>query len=131
MRLSAYGGTIIPISGSCDIYVQVPNSKKSQLITAKMVNTNGPAIIGNTTAQDLGLLKLNRSVQTDLNKCITNTQCNKHPYPLTREYLLKQCADVFTGIGCFPGAEYHIEVDTGVIPSAPAKESSGTSATSL
>lgn len=40
----------------------------------------------------------------------------QHPFPLTRNYLLKEYEDVFTGIGCFPGAPYHIEIDPEVSP---------------
>ena len=37
-------------------------------------------------------------------------------FPLTKDYLLKEYEDVFTGIGCFPGAPYHIETDPEVPP---------------
>lgn len=39
----------------------------------------------------------------------------KHPYPLTKEYLLKEEKDVFTGIGCFPGESFLIDVDGGAL----------------
>ena len=39
-----------------------------------------------------------------------------HPTPLTKEYLLKEYKDVFTGIGLFPGQPYHIEIDKDASP---------------
>ena len=116
MKLSAYGGTNIPTMGSCDVYVQAPASPKPHRIKVQVTDADGPAIIGNITAQKLGLLKLNWSVKSDSSECTPNTQRKQHPYPITKEYLLKEYTDVFTGIGCFPGPEYHIELDPDVTP---------------
>ena len=68
------------------------------------------------TAQNLGLLKLNWSVNTESTECSMNPQGTQTPSPLTKEYVLKEYEDVFTGIGCFPGPEYHIELDPDVKP---------------
>ena len=40
----------------------------------------------------------------------------QHLFPLTKDYLLKEYEDVFTGIGCFPGPPYHIQTDPEVPP---------------
>ena len=40
----------------------------------------------------------------------------QHSFPLTKDYLLKEYEDVFTGIGCYSGAPYHIETDPEVPP---------------
>jgi len=37
-----------------------------------------------------------------------------HPFPLTREYLLKEYQDVVTGVGCYPGPPYNIETNPDV-----------------
>ena len=34
----------------------------------------------------------------------------KHSLPTTKEYILKEYADVFTGIGSLPGPAYHFEL---------------------
>ena len=39
----------------------------------------------------------------------------KQEQPVTREYILKEYKDVFTGLGCLPG-DYHIEIDEQVRP---------------
>lgn len=114
VKLTAYGGTNIPTVGSCDVYVQGPKSQTPQLITVEVANVNGPTIIGNMTAQSLNLIKLTWSVEAETHS--VNTQSKQHPYPLTKDYLLKEYEDVFTGIGCFPGPEYHIKLDPDVTP---------------
>ena len=59
MRLSAYGGVEIPNLGSCQIYVKGPNNPSPKPIQAEVVDVDGSAIIGNMSAQNLNLLKLN------------------------------------------------------------------------
>ena len=123
MKLTAYGGSEIPNLGSCQVYIKGPNNPNPKLIQAEVVDVDGPAIIGNMSAQSLNLLKLNWAVSIEsTNK--TTAQPSKlfdvrgkpHPFPLTKEYLLKEYEDVFTGIGCFPGPPYHIETDQDVPP---------------
>ena len=142
MRLSAYGGVEIPNLGSCQIYVKGPNNPSPKPIQAEVVDVDGPAIIGNMSAQNLKLLKLNWPITANQYSDDLTTprgtptpQVNhtrpthdlhtvrlfdmggkQHPFPLTKDYLLKEYEDVFTGIGCFPGAPYHIETDPEVPP---------------
>ena len=59
VKLSAYGGTEIPNLGSCKMYVQGPHNCEPKQITFEVVDVPGPVIIGNTTARELNLLKLN------------------------------------------------------------------------
>ena len=61
--LTAYGGTEIPNLGSCQMYVQGPHNPTPKQITVKVVNVDGPVVIGNATAQELNLLKLNWPVK--------------------------------------------------------------------
>ena len=79
---------------------QHPYSKSVQ---AEIVDVDRPAVIGNMSAQSLNLLKLNRTVAVESNSKPA-TQCLKlyektTPFPLTKEYLLSECQDVFTGFG--------------------------------
>ena len=46
----------------------------------------------------------------------------QNPFPLTKNYLSKEYEDVFTGIGCFPGAPYHIETDSEELPVQHARK---------
>lgn len=65
-------------------------------------------IIGNTTAQELDLIKLNWPVTAK------PTNGGDHPKPLSKEYLMQEYQDVFSGVGLFPGKPYHIEIDESV-----------------
>ena len=112
VKLSAYGGTEIPNLGSCKMYIQGPHNCEPKQITFEVVDVPGPVIIGNITARELNLLKLNWPVAA----IPRSYSGKKHPSPLTKEYLLKEYKDVFTGIGLFPGQPYHIEVDESIPP---------------
>ena len=75
------------------------------------------------SAQSLNLLKLNWAVTVESNSKPTahpsklfDVRGKPHPFPLTKEYLLKEYEDVFTGIGCFPGPPYHIETNQDTHP---------------
>ncbi|KAL9950229.1 hypothetical protein ACROYT_G042702 [Oculina patagonica] len=135
VKLTAYGGAEIPNLGSCQIYVKGPNNPNPRVIQAEVVDVDGPAIIDNMSAQDLNLLKLNWPVTASTNATTQNiVQSEKpmpnvhtvklfdiirgkqHPFPLTKDYLLKEYQDVFTGIGCFPGPPYHIETNPDISP---------------
>lgn len=96
-KLSAYGGTEVPNLGSCKMYVQGPHNCEPKQITFEVVDVPGPVIIGNTTARELNLLKLNWPVTATPK----SSSGKKHSSPLKKEYLLKEYKDVFTGIGCY------------------------------
>ena len=112
VKLSAYGGTEIPNLGSCKMYVQGPLNYKPKQTTFEVVDVPGPVIIGNTTARELNLLKLNWPVTA----IPRSSSGKKHPSPLTKEHLLKEYKDVFTGIGLFPTQPHHIEVEESIPP---------------
>ena len=121
MKLTAYGGTEIPNLGSCQVYVKGLNNPKPKVIQAEVVDVDGSLIIGNISAQSLNPLKLNWAVAVQSNSKPTNQfpklfNARGKPHPLTKEYLLIEYQDVFTGIGCFPGPPYHIETNPDVSP---------------
>ena len=105
MKLTAYGGSEIPNLGSCQVYIKGPNNPNPKLIQADVVDVDGPAIIGNMSAQSLNLLKLNWVVTVESNSKpkLFDVRGKPHPFPLTKEYLLKEYEDIFAGIGCFLG----------------------------
>jgi hypothetical protein len=51
----------------------------------------------------------------------------KYSFPLTEEYLLEEYSDVFTGVGCFPGDPYHIEMIPDAVPVQHAPQTSANS----
>ena len=42
--------------------------------------------------------------------CAVLINGEKHNLPFTKEYILKEYNDVFSGIGTLPGDEYHIKL---------------------
>ena len=122
-KLTAYGGTEIPNLGSCRVYAKGPNNPKPKVIQAEAVDVNGPPIIGNISVQSLKFLKLNWAVavecsskSTGLSFKLFDAHSKPHPFPLTKEYLLQDYHDVFTGLSCFPGPLYHIETKSDISP---------------
>ena len=100
--------------GSHEIYVKVPNNPAPKQIQAEVVVFEGPAIIGNMSAQNLNLLKLNwpitanqcgddpsshkdtNTYQVIQNTKVTpnlhtiklfNTSSMQHPFPLTKKLI--------------------------------------------
>ena len=53
MKLIVYGGSNIPNLGSCQVYIKGPNNPNPKVIQAEVVDVDGPAIIGNMSAQNL------------------------------------------------------------------------------
>ena len=99
IKLTAYGGTEIQNLGSCQ--VKGPNNPKPKPIQAEFVDVDGPAVIGNMSAQSLNLLKCNWAVAVESNSKLTthplkqfDVRGKPHHFPLTKEYLLKEYQDV-------------------------------------
>ena len=124
-------------------YVKGPNNPSPKPVQSEVVDIDGPAIIGNMSAQNLNLLKLNWPITANQHsddlishsdaptpQVTQNTKPTRdlhtvrlfdmrgkqHPFPLTKYIFLKEHDEVLTGIGCFPGAPYHIETDPEVPP---------------
>ena len=79
VKLSAYRGTEIRNLGSCKMYVQGPHNRRPKQITFDVVDVPGPVIIGNTTARELNLLKLN----WPMTATPKSSSGERHPSPLT------------------------------------------------
>ena len=106
MKLTACGGSYIPNLGSCQVYIKGPNNPNPKVIQANVADVEGPAIIGNMTAQSLDLLKLNWAVNVERNGKpstqpirLLDVPGKPHPYPLTKENILEEYEHIFTGIG--------------------------------
>ena len=54
--------------------------------------------------------KVHVSLQSEHNSATVTVNSKEHSLPTTKEYILKEYADVFTGIGTLPGPAYHIEL---------------------
>ena len=56
------------------------------------------------------LQKVYVSLHSEYNSTTVTVNGKEHSLPATKEYILKEYADVFTGIGTLPGPAYHIEL---------------------
>ena len=54
--------------------------------------------------------KVHASLHSEHNSTTVTVNDKEHSLPTTKEYILKESADVFTGIGTLPGPAYHIEL---------------------
>ena len=107
VRMTAYGGAIIPQVGTCMIPVTYKDHT-SQCMFHVTENT-GPVLIGLPTCRELGLVTFNYAINVQQEMTHVQTDQTMH------HKILKEYGDVFQGIGQFDG-EYHIEVDPSVTP---------------
>ena len=56
------------------------------------------------------LQKVHVSLHSEHNSATVTVNGKKHSLPTTKEYILKEHADVFTNIGTLPGPAYHIKL---------------------
>ena len=56
------------------------------------------------------LQKVHASLYNEHGSATVTINGKEHSLPTTKEYILKEYADVFTGIGTLPGTAYHIEL---------------------
>ena len=54
--------------------------------------------------------KVHVSLHSEHNSATVTVNGKEHSLPTTKEYILKEYADVFTGIGTLPGSAYHIDL---------------------
>ena len=86
VKLSAYGGTEIPNLGSWKMYIQGPHNCEPKQITFEVVDVPGIVIIGNITARELNLLKLNWPVAA----IPRSSSCLLYTSPSPRDGLLSR-----------------------------------------
>ncbi len=115
-KLTAYGGVNVPNLGSCVVYVQGPHQHKPVGIHAEVANVDyGPTIIGNISARKMNLIVLNwpdtdEAHNTNVKDTVKLYDVSRTRLPLTKEDVMREYKDVFTGIGRFPGKPYHIQL---------------------
>ncbi|KAI4900308.1 hypothetical protein NFI96_009493 [Prochilodus magdalenae] len=98
-RLTAYGGEQLKVRGTCKLRCRYRD--RTVTLEFHIVDTKAPPILGMRASLDLNLLKLILAVSAE-----DGTQG-----------LLEEYADVFQGIGEFPG-ECHLRIDPNATPVA-------------
>ena len=92
--------------GELVVPMENPKTGKGYRVLCQVVSGAGVPILGNRAAQAMDLISINR------HNILT---VNSKPEPLTKDKILKDYQDVFTGTGLLAG-EYHIELDETVKP---------------
>ena len=59
---------------------------------------------------EMTLQKVLVSLHSEHHSATVTVNGKEHSLPTTKEYILKEYVDVFTGIGTLPGPVYHIEL---------------------
>ena len=111
VRLSPMEGQI-PNLGSCKMYVQGPHKCEPKQITFEVVDVPGPVIIGNTSARELNLSKLNWPVAA----IPKSSSGKKTSIPIDEGVFTQRVQRCVYRDGLFPGQPYHIEVDESIHP---------------
>ena len=104
-KLVAYGGNEIPNHGSCTLFFR----HRGRRYPVKFdVTDSGCLILGLHSCRTMDLIRVN---------CEVKTSPEHETYSaLTKDKVLKDYSDTFTGIGCFPGDPYHIHLREDAVP---------------
>ena len=101
-KLTTYGGELLAVKGTCSLLCK--HKDNSMMLKFYIVDTKAPPILGMRASLDLSLIKLILAVTGEDKEPDTDSQS-----------LLKEYADVFQGIGEFPG-ECNLHVDPSATP---------------
>lgn len=103
--LIAFGGARVPADGVATL--ECKTNKHKAMLDFHVTNQTNKAILGGDACEDLHLVKRVESLTAV-------AQLQEKP-PATKEELLRRYAEVFTGLGEFPGV-HHIHIDPSVTP---------------
>ena len=143
ISLGVYTEHQVHILGKCKFYILPPDTKKPHSVTFYVASNEGSVLLSCTTLLTLDLIQTrphldylapraklitSAAYHPDITKKTahqsTATVKPKKPLPMkivTKKSDIKEhYADVFEGVGCFPGPLYHIQVD----PKIPLKQTS-------
>ena len=139
ISLGVYTDHQVHILGKCKFYMLHPDMKKPQAVTFYVASNEGSVLLSCTTLLALDLIQTRPHLDylppraklitsaadhPDITKKTAHqskaTVKSKKPLPVkivTKKSDIKEhYADVFEGVGCFPGPPYHIQVDPKIPP---------------
>lgn len=128
-RLTMFDGQELKTLGMMSANVEHPRTGKRKRMEFYVAATHDRAILGMTACKDMELLYVNEnnicSVRNDraTSSVSADRSVNNPPAPslaaaaepLTKEFIVRQYADLFTGVGRLEG-EVHLEVDPSARP---------------
>ena len=132
--INGYGDSPVENLGSCTVYMF--HGRQKYRVRCEVVDSRGYLILGREQAMQMKYVlfpgiqppQVEAKAETTIKKLSsqppqTKQQASsitlsgkKHPSPLTKDYVLKEYADVFEGIGTLPGGPYHIQLKEGYTP---------------
>ena len=104
-RLTMYNGTDMKVTGKCLVHLVNPKNGKKYQAEFIIVDEDTTPLLGSRTVQQMNLVK----VQYE------NIAVVQQPKELTKQELVKEYEDVFTGEGQFE-KKLHLEIDTSARP---------------
>ena len=139
ISLGVYTDHQVHILGKCKFYMLHPDTKKPQTVTFYIASNEGSVLLSCTTLLALDLIQTRPRLDylppraklitsaadhPDITKKTAHqskaTVKSKKPLPVkivTKKSDIKErYADVFEGVGCFPGPPYHIQVGPKIPP---------------
>ena len=131
ISLGVYTDRQVHILGKCKFYMLHPDTKKPQAVTFYVASSDGSMLLSCTTLLALDLIQTRPHLDylppraklitsaadhPDITKKTAHqskaTVKSKKPLPVKivtkKSYIKEHYADVFEGVGCFPGPPYHI-----------------------
>ncbi|CAH1252634.1 RTL1 [Branchiostoma lanceolatum] len=108
--LTMYNDTSIKSDGETMLKMINPRTKKKYCAKFVVVDGDGTPLLGSRSIQQMGI------VTVHYNKIqVVQSNGSRLDKPITREGLIEEYKDVFTGLGRLPG-ECHLEVDESIKP---------------
>ena len=139
ISLGVYTDHQVHILGKCNFYMLHPDTKKPHAVTFYVASSEGSVVLSCTTLLALELIQTRPRLDHLPLQAKLITLATDHPditkktahqakakvkpkEPLLMNNVTKKVdikehyADVFEGVGCFPGPPYHIQLDPNVPP---------------
>ncbi|CAH1233393.1 RTL1 [Branchiostoma lanceolatum] len=108
--LTMYNDTSIKSDGETMLKMINPRTKKNYCAKFVVVDGDSTPLLGSRSIQQMDI------VTVHYNKIqVVQSNGSRLDKPITREGLIEEYKDVFTGLGCLPG-ECHLEVDESIKP---------------
>jgi hypothetical protein len=103
-KLTLYDGSPLQLLGQANICCE--HNGKQYSLEFQIVETKQKSLLSAETCEKMNIIQLNETVHS-----VSKMQQNE----LTKNYILDEYKDVFSGLGCLPG-EYHFDIDESVTP---------------
>ncbi|CAI5681852.1 unnamed protein product [Oreochromis niloticus] len=108
-KLTDYGGHSLSVEGKCQL--KCKHKDKTRTLEFHVVNTSAPPVLAMKACRDLNLVRIVMAVTEERNKTTNSSQA-----------ILDEYADVFKGIGEFPGeCSFHVNPDVAPTISPPRR----------